>query len=196
MARRGIRHEPRDRALESELKFRLAGPRDHTRLRALLKEKGYRSEGSYDEQNLRFVLPGKSKGRASLRLRILDGGPQGILTAKGPAHFSNGVKTREETEVAVGDARATHDLLLALGCRVQFSYEKHRATWKQDSVAVTLDILEFGWFVEVEGPAEVLVETAAGLGLDPARAVRDSYSTLARKFLAAAKKLPKPATNS
>jgi hypothetical protein len=55
-------------------------------------------------------------------------------------------------------------------------------------VAVTLDVLEFGWFVELEGPLAVLPEMARSFGLDPDRAVRESYSVLARKHLAATKR--------
>ncbi len=53
---------------------------------------------------------------------------------------------------------------------------------------VTLDTLEYGHFVEVEGPLEVIPDVARQLGLDPARAVKDSYSMLARKALTKSKK--------
>jgi hypothetical protein len=54
-------------------------------------------------------------------------------------------------------------------------------------VSVTLDTLDAGWFVELEGPLEVLPEQARSLGLDPGKALKDSYSVLARKHLAKAK---------
>jgi hypothetical protein len=55
--------------------------------------------------------------------------------------------------------------------------------WRLNGVAITLDVLDFGWFVELEGPAEILLDMARSIGLDPARALRDSYSVLARKFM-------------
>ena len=111
-----------------------------------------------------------------------------MLTAKGPASFVGGVKVREETEVEVKDAHSTLDLLTQLGFRVEFTYPKHRAMWKLDGVVnLTLDTLDCGWFVELEGPLEVLPEQARSLGFDPAEALKDSYSVLARKHLAAAK---------
>ena len=67
--------------------------------------------GSYKEDNYRFNGPGKSTRRTTLRLRVLNGGPRGVLTAKGPATFDGGVKIREETEVELSDAHATLDLL-------------------------------------------------------------------------------------
>jgi hypothetical protein len=60
--------------------------------------------------------------------------------------------------------------------------------WNLDGVAITLDVLEFGWFVELEGPVAILPEMARSLGLDPDRALRESYSVLARKHMAASKK--------
>lgn len=140
------------------------------------------------EENYRFNGPGKSTRNVTLRLRVLDGGPRGMLTVKGPARFVEGVKVREETEIAVSDAHATLDLLLQLGFRVAWTYPKRRSVWKLDGVSVTLDVLDFGWFVELEGPLEALPDMARRLGLDPHHAVKESYSVLARKFLASKKK--------
>jgi len=183
MARQRKRRPLRDRSIESELKFRVSGPRDHTRLRAMLRQRGAHLEGSYSEENYRFIGPGKSTRQTTLRLRVLDGGPRGFLTAKGPARFEGRVKIREETEVAVSDAHATLDLLTQLGFQVAWSYPKRRTMWMLDGVMVTLDALDFGWFVELEGPVTVLPEMARSLGLDPDLALLESYSVLARTFL-------------
>jgi predicted adenylyl cyclase CyaB len=190
------RHEPRDRSIEAELKFRLAGPGDHTRLRAALRKLGGKLEGSYDEENFRFEGRGKIMRRNTLRLRVLDGGPRGVLTAKGPAQFREGVKVREETEVAVEDGHATLDILQQLGFRVLVVYRKHRAVWKLGPASITLDKLDFGYFTEVEGPLEEVPNIARSIGLDPAKAVKDSYSVLARKHAAAEKKAAKAAAST
>ena len=189
--RRLLHRRLRDRSVESELKFRVGGPREHTRLRAELRKRGATLDGSYQEENYRFNGPGKSTRNVTLRLRVLNGGPRGMLTVKGPAKFVEGVKVREETEIAVSDAHATLDLLMQLGFRVAWTYPKRRTVWMLDGVAVTLDVLEFGWFVELEGPLEGLTEMARSLGLDPTHALRESYSVLARKFLASKKKKEK-----
>ena len=193
MARRQHHREPRDRSIEAELKFRLDGPGDHTRLRSLLRKQGGKIEGSYEEENFRFEGRGKVTRRNTLRLRVLDGGPRGVLTAKGPAQFVGGVKVREETEVDVQDGHAMLDLLQQLGFRVLVVYRKNRTVWKLGPAAVTLDRLDFGHFVEVEGPLESVPAIARTLGLDPAKALKDSYSVLARKHAAAEKKLAKTA---
>ena len=171
----------RDRTIESELKFRLTGEKDHVKLRHMLRDRGAHMNGRYREENYRFNGPGKSTRNTTLRLRVLNGGPQGVLTAKGPAKFDGGVKTREETEIEVKDVHATLDMLEQLGFRVGWTYPKKRTMWMLDGVAVTLDVLDFGWFVELEGPATALPEVARSLGLDAENALRDSYSVMARK---------------
>ena len=192
MARRH-RHEPKDRSIEAELKFRLEGRGDHARLRAALRKLGGKLEGSYNEENFRFEGRGKITRRNTLRLRVLDGGPRGVITAKGPAQFREGVKVREETEVAVEDGHAMLDLLQQLGFRVLVVYRKHRAVWKLGPASITLDRLDFGYFTEVEGPLEEVPNIARSIGLDPAKAIKDSYSVLARKNAAKEKKSAKAA---
>ena len=186
MAPRRPKHAGRDRSLEAELKFRLAGAADQARLRARLRELDAQSDGAYDEENFRFLVPSKSK--VSLRLRILDGGRGGILTTKGPAHFDGGIKIREETEVEVADALTARDLLESLGYGVEFTFHKHRASWMLDEVSVTLDTLDFGFFAELEGAPERLPEVARSLGLSPKQAIRQSYSAMAREHLRETKK--------
>ena len=172
----------RDRTLESELKFKLAGPADHARLRRRLEELKAKPAGTYDEENVRFFQPGKRRP-VSLRLRVLDGRRGGILTVKGPARFIRGIKVREETEVGVDDARAARDLVESLGYTVAFTYHKRRSTWRlNDLVDVTLDTLAFGFFTELEGPPELLEETARTIGLNPGRAIKLSYSAMARRY--------------
>lgn len=149
-----------------------------------MRKRGAKLEGKYDEENYRFDGPGKSTRGTTLRLRVLNGGPHGVLTVKGPAKFVGRVKVREETETEVKDVHATLDLLTQLGFNVEFTYNKRRFMWTLDGlVSVTLDTLDCGWFVELEGPLEVLPDQARSLGLNPAKAVKDSYSVLARKHL-------------
>lgn len=159
-----------------------------------MKKRGAKLEGRYDEENYRFGGPAKVTPNTTLRLRVLNGGPRGVLTAKGPATFAGRIKTREETEVAVSDTHATLDLLFQLGFEVAWTYPKRRAEWTLDGVAVTLDVLTFGWFVELEGPPAMLPEMARSLGLDPARALRDSYSVLARRDIKKKKSKGSPVT--
>src|SRR5205085_11211216 len=123
------------RTIESELKFRLTGENAHRRLRAILRERGAVNTARYREENYRFNGPGKSTRNTTLRLRVLNGGPHGMLTAKGPAKFNAGVKTREETEIEVKDVHAILDMLEQLGFRIGWTYPKRRTLWMLDGVA-------------------------------------------------------------
>lgn len=187
------RRPKRDRTIESELKFRVAGAGDHAKLKSMLKQRGAKLVGRYKEDNYRFNGPGKSTRNTTLRLRVFNGGPRGVLTAKGPAQFDGGVKSREETEIDVNDVHATLDMLQQLGFRVGWTYPKNRTDYLLDGVDVTLDVLDYGWFVELEGPAEVLPDMALSLGLDPKNALRDSYSVMARKHQKAKRPTKSPA---
>jgi len=188
VARAAHHRERRDRATENELKFQVGGQKDHTRIAGALRKLGARRMGAYDEENFRFEGPAKTTRSMTLRLRVFGGGPKGVLTAKGPERFQGGVKIREETEVEVVDSRAMLDILALLGFRTFVVYRKHRVHWSLNGVSITLDHLEYGWFVEVEGPLGVIPDIARGLGLDPATALKDSYSVLALKYLAKSKK--------
>lgn len=187
------RRAKRDRSIESELKFRLSGPSDHRKLREMLRQRKAQMGGHYREENFRFTGPGKSTRNTTLRLRVLNGGPHGVLTAKGPAKFDGGVKSREETEIEVKDVHATLDMLEQLGFRVGWTYPKRRSVWELDGVSITLDVLDFGWFVELEGPASALPEMAKSFGLDPANALKDSYSVMAKKHQKAKRPTKAPA---
>lgn len=172
-----VRHRPRAHSDEAELKFRTSQA-DHARLRNRLRELGADHVGTYDEENIRF-RPGRRQ-TVTLRLRILDGGPSAVLTVKGRARFNRRIKIREETEVAVADGKITRELLELLGHKVAVTYHKHRETWRLGQIDVTLDTLDFGSFCEVEGPVDEIEPLARSLGLDPKRALKSSYSDLAK----------------
>lgn len=159
----------------------------------MLRERKAQMGGHYREENFRFNGPGKATRNTTLRLRVLNGGPHGVLTAKGPAKFDGGVKSREETEIEVKDVHATLDMLEQLGFRVGWTYPKRRSVWVLDGVSITLDVLDFGWFVELEGPASALPAMAKSFGLDPANALKDSYSVMAKKHQKAKKPTKAPA---
>lgn len=180
---RSYHHRQRDRSIEAELKFELTGQADQARLRGRLRELDAEFGEAYDEENLRLQRPVKRAPAVSLRLRVLNGGPAGVLTAKGPARFESGIKMREETEVEVADSHAMRDLMAEIGYGVAYSYHKHRESWTLDGVSVTLDTLDFGFFAELEGDAPHLADLARRLGLDPKKATKASYAAIARGYL-------------
>ncbi len=134
------------------------------------------------ETNLRFDLPDGSlrQGGRVLRLRR-DGSAR--LTYKGPSETVEGVLSRAEIEVEVGDFDTTLCLLESLGYRVVATYEKYRQVYSLDleksGFHVFLDELPYGDFVEIEGETAEAVLTAANrLGLDPKAAIPAGYLAL------------------
>jgi adenylate cyclase, class 2 len=118
------------------------------------------------ETNLRFDTPDFSLSRARQVLRLRqDAGS--VMTFKGPAKMGEAVSVRQEIEFQVSDFGAARRLLEALGYQVAVIYEKYRTTYHLDELAITLDEMPFGSFIEIEGPgAEAIQKAAADLDLD------------------------------
>ena len=170
---------------EVEIKFRLDGPADHERLRAALRALGARPLPVQQEDNRLFDTDDRTlrDRQAVLRLRLLDGGPTAKLTYKGPSRYDGPVKSRQEIETEVADGAAAQRLFEALGFTVTLTYAKEREAWRLGDVEVALDTLAFGYFCEVEGPADQIREVARRLGLDEARAESKGYASLMTRHL-------------
>jgi adenylate cyclase class 2 len=125
----------------------------------------------YDDASRR--LSGRG---AALRVRRAHG--RTILTYKGPARFSGGVKIREERETDVSDAAALEAILAGLGFTRGFRYEKRREEWRFEGCDVALDETPIGRFVEVEGAPTAIRRAVVGLGLDFTEAIPYSYARL------------------
>ncbi len=130
------------------------------------------------EYNLRFDTPqgDLTRQRRVLRLRQ---DRRLTLTYKGPGQVHDGVIQREELEIEVSDLETARRLLEALGYRVVMVYEKFRTLYHWQGVDIALDETPLGTFVEIEGPTLDLVRRRAwALGVDPGRAVPESYASL------------------
>ena len=90
------------------------------------------------------------------RIREIEG--KFILTIKGKSEISeNGTKSRSEFETPVNDPEA---LIKSLNLKLVASYENDRETYQFGDVLILLDDLEFGTYVEIEGPTVEAVEKA------------------------------------
>lgn len=125
----------------------------------------------YDDGQHRLSARG-----AVLRLRRARG--RAILTYKGQARFSEGVKTREERETDVSDPSELEAILAGLGLTRTFRYEKRREEWQFEGCTVALDETPIGRFVEVEGEPTAIRRAVVALGLDFAEAIPYSYTRL------------------
>jgi len=119
------------------------------------------------------------KGGQLLRLRHY--GSIWILThkARGPRGIH---KTRAETETEVADGESMRAILLALGYRETFCYEKFRAQWRDAEGHVVVDRTPIGDVAEIEGPPEWIDSTAERLGIDPKQYITKNYAELFREW--------------
>ena len=160
---------------ERELKFALEGDTLDGVRRRLEAQGGVALRPAARECN--WVFDRRDELFGSGRLLRLRSDSQGSrVTFKGPPRFEDGLKIRDEIEVAVGHAEQMRDLLVRLGYRVVRRYEKVREEWRLGSTVVALDHTPIGDFVEFEG--DDAAAAASGCGFDLAAAERRSYLRL------------------
>jgi adenylate cyclase class 2 len=138
--------------------------------------------GDFLEQNLYFDTEDRSLLAAdrSLRLRkTIDtrtNNHVNLITLKGPRQHGQ-LKSREETEVTVGDFDAAAALLERLGYTRVLLFEKRRQSWSFGGCRIELDELpHLGAYVEIEGPKEeTVLRVRETLQLSNHPLVRASY---------------------
>ncbi|MBN1666296.1 MAG: class IV adenylate cyclase [Anaerolineales bacterium] len=143
---------------ELEVKFLVA---DLGQIAARLQAQPARlTQARLYERNLRFDRPDGSL-ESSLQVLRLRQDTAARLTYKGPGVVRQGVQVRTELEVQVDDFGQAQALLEALGYQVSWMYEKYRAVYQLGQVAVTLDEMPYGDFVEIEGPDAASIQAAS-----------------------------------
>jgi adenylate cyclase, class 2 len=152
---------------------------DLAAVRARLRASGAipRAE-SHEEVNDLFDDDARRLSGSGRTIRLRRAGGRAILTYKGPAHFQEGAKIREEREVDVSNADETEAILAGVGLSRKFRYEKRREEWDSDNCAVALDETPIGNFIEVEGDPRAIRRVLSRLGLDFAEAIPYSYAEL------------------
>lgn len=117
----------------------------------------------------------------ALRLRIEKQHDEhiGILTFKGTPRFNaDGHKIRDEFESVVQDAVMMEKILESLGFTHALTIEKTRTSYMLDGVAIELDTLTFGTFLELEGTSEAIERVRTTLQLQDAQPLTKSYVVL------------------
>ncbi|KXK15003.1 MAG: putative adenylate cyclase [Chloroflexi bacterium OLB15] len=69
-------------------------------------------------------------------------------------------------------------ILRKLGYKPYMVYEKYRTTYLLNNAEITLDELPVGTFVEIEGDAEAIQTVRESAGLENARQMPSSYTTI------------------
>jgi adenylate cyclase class 2 len=159
--------------IECELKIPVDGL-DPIRY-GLVEAGAERLTGDEREVNILFDTADGDLGSRGQVLRVRQFNGRHLLTFKGPASFAGAVKQRREIELEIPSSELISELLDALGYAPWMRYEKQRESWLIGDVHVELDHTPMGDFVELEGPTDSLDETARRLGLDPTRALTQSY---------------------
>jgi len=161
---------------ETEVKLRIA---DAEGARGAVLGIGARlSRERHFEDNLLLDDPQKALSGSGRVLRIRRAGGEGVLTFKGPRQVREGVKSREEIELSVGDPDSLQDVFARLGLRPVFRYQKYREAYRLGGLEIVIDETPIGAFLELEGPAEEIHAAARRLGFSRADYVAESYVAL------------------
>ena len=164
--------------LPEEVEVKLAAP-DLDAVRAKLRGQEAKLRAArYEEINDLYDDPERKLSGNGRTVRLRRAAGRSILTYKGPARFQGGVKTREEREVEVSDAREAEGILAGLGLSRRFRYEKRREDWDLEGCVVALDETPIGNFIEVEGDPPAIRRAFVRLDLDFTEALLYSYSEL------------------
>jgi adenylate cyclase class 2 len=131
------------------------------------------------EANFVFDTPQQSVRGSRMLLRLRRVGDRTILTWKGP-EIPGPHKSRPELEVDISSFETMQQILGHLGYQTYFRYEKYRTEFASASKSgsATFDETPIGNFIELEGTAAWIDETATRLGFRADDYVLDSYGRL------------------
>ena len=162
---------------EVEIKFRLGNIPSIVRK---LKQAKFRlATRRTHEQNTLYDLEGSPLRQRGEILRLRKYGNDWELTHKSKGKNNAGKhKTRIENQTKVADGPRMEAIILALGYKPLFRYEKFRASWTDGKGAVVLDETPIGNFGEIEGPPRWIDATAWLLGIAPGDYITQSYGEL------------------
>jgi len=171
-----------DPYIETEIKLRYPDGPDSAR--RMLERQGYKAtEPRTLESDQLFDRPGGDLRSSDQLLRLRRTGARATVTYKGPGR-SERHKSREEIEFDVSDAESFTRVLDRLGYCPTFRYEKYRTKFAApgEPGLVTIDETPIGTFLELEGPAQWIDQTAARLGFSREDYLTSSYSSLYREY--------------
>jgi adenylate cyclase class 2 len=162
---------------ETEIKIRL---QDKAAALDLIRGAGFHeSVPRLFEANTLYDTPDQRLRTKEMLLRIRQAGETSIVTWKG-AGIPGPHKSRPEIETPIGSAESLSQIFRHLGFEPTFRYEKYRTefTAADHTGTITLDETPIGDFLELEGPAAWIDQTAALLGFSPQQYILDSYGKL------------------
>lgn len=131
------------------------------------------------EANTLYDTPGQSLREKQMLLRLRGVGDRFVITWKGPV-IPGPHKNRPEMETTLGSAETMGRIFHQLGYEPIFRYEKFRTEFNRAGApgVITFDETPIGEFVELEGPADWIDDTATQLGFRTSDYILDSYGKL------------------
>jgi adenylate cyclase class 2 len=152
-----------------------------------LKRLGARNRGRVFEDNVLYDTRDGQLRRAGWLLRMRTEAPaankwspagaqRAVITSKAPAKKRNSkYKQRIERETEIREPRHWPGILVRLGFRQTFRYEKFRTSFRVGGLHVDLDETPVGIFLELEGRGQAIDEVAKGLGYSFGEYLRSTY---------------------
>jgi len=179
---RRLRARPGGRVHEANMLFDF--PDDSLRSRGMLLR--LRVESPVGRRRRPARHSGEPRRALEARIFPHKGERAAIVTWKGPAETppaggQSAYKVRREVEFTATSSRAMREVLLALGLRPAFCYEKIRTTFhlpREPHLVVTLDETPAGAFVELEGRPAAIDRVRRALGYQESDAILLSYGAL------------------
>ncbi len=165
-------------ATEREIKLPL--PNDLETIRRQLRKLQFRvSKTRIFEANVLFDTADARLRTQGELLRVRTENGTTLLSYKGVAKPGKH-KNREELETHLDDSKAFTQILGRLGFQPEFRYEKFRTeyTHAAQSGTVMLDETPIGNYLEIEGGARWIDQTAKALGFSQSDYVTKSYGGL------------------
>ncbi len=161
--------------IEVEKKYRLTRA-ERERVLERLHEIGAQFCGEAFEENVLYAGGIINLKNCVLRLRRVAG--KALLTYKERFPTDSAIKRQREDETEVLNAEAMAAILDGLGYRPALVYEKRRATWRVAQTEVVIDELPFGFFMEIEGEEQAIIEAEKALQLTETEAEMATYPQL------------------
>lgn len=164
---------------ETEIKIQI---HDLEEVRQRLVQLGFKeSVAKKFEVNVLYDTVDQKLRRTEMLLRLRKVGAKGVITWKGPG-IPGPHKSRPELETTLESIETMGRILEEIGFQPAFRYEKYRTEFvdgqSPDVGTVTLDETPIGHFLELEGPAEWIDNTAGRLGFAQQDYVLASYGKI------------------
>jgi adenylate cyclase class 2 len=164
--------------IEIEKKYRI-DKKTTVELAARLAELGAEFRYENFEENY-LHRGGVLDGRPAV-LRVRKTNSRATLTYKEKIQSDTEFKQQIEFETEVSNVEAVEGIIDKLGYKLAVVYEKHRKAWGLGGTEVVLDELPFGYYMEIEGEMENILEVEKLLGADKFELEPRGYPRLSEK---------------